>query len=313
MKSLKRHLACCLLGATALLTACGGGSEQIEPFKPTRILSFGDETSVLRTDGTKYSINGVDTTTNAVTCSLNPIWNQSLAANFGLVFKECNTSNLAATTGVMYAAAGAKVADVATQIDRQLALDGFNGKDLVTVLAGVNDILELYSQFGLQDANTLGNAAEARGEALANQVNRIANAGGKVILSTTQDIGYSPFAAKEKASHNDTDRAALLSELTRRFNVGLRLKIINDGRMIGLILTDELSQTMARYPSSYGMSNSTDAACLASALPPVCTDKTLATNATASGWMWAGDTLLAPGAHAYIANSARTRAINNPF
>ena len=312
MKSVKRHLAV-LLGATAMLAACGGGGEQIDPFKPTRILSFGDETSTLRSDGTKYTINGTDTTTNLVSCAVNQIWVQQLAAHFGLVFGECNPDKLATPTGRMYAAAGAKVADVTAQIDRQFALDGFNSKDMVTILAGANDVLELYAQFPAQDAGTLGNAAQARGEALAAQVNRIVDADGRILLSTVQDLGLSPFAIKEKASHADTDRAALLSELSRRFNAGMRLKIRNDGHYIGLLLTDELMGTMSRFPGAYGASNSSDGACLTSSLPPVCTDKTLVANATSASHMWASDIQVAPVVHTYVANQAISRATNNPF
>ncbi|WP_431259465.1 SGNH/GDSL hydrolase family protein [Roseateles chitinivorans] len=312
MKSVKRHLAV-LLGATALLAACGGGGEQIDPFRPTRALAFGDESSVIRSDGTKYTINGVDSTTSAVTCGLNPVWTQQLAGHFGLVFGECNPDKLATPTARMYAAAGAKVADVAAQIDRQFALDGFNPKDLVTILAGANDVLELYAQFPAQDAATLGNAAQARGEALGAQVNRIVDANGRIILSTVQDLGLSPFAIKEKAAHADTDRVALLSELSRRFNAGMRLKIRNDGHYIGLILTDELMGTMSRYPTLYGATNSTEGACLATSLPPVCTDKTLVANATSGTHMWASDLLVSPVMHTNMANQAINRASNNPF
>lgn len=311
MKSFKRRLAA-VLGATALLAACGGG-EQIDPFDPARMLVFGDETSALRSDGTKYSVNATDTTTGAIACGSNPLWVQVLASQFGLVFKECNPNNLASPTALMYAASGAKVADVTAQIDRQLALDGFNDRDLVTVLVGANDVLELYAQFPTQSAAALGDAAEARGVALAAQVNRIANAGGKVIISTVQDMGVTPYALKQKAANADTDRAAVLTELSRRFNVGLRLNIINDGRMIGLILTDELLAAVSRYPSAYSVANAKDPSCAAASLPPVCTDKTLVTNATASGWMWAGDTLLGPGEQARIGSLARSRATNNPF
>ena len=312
MKSLKRHLAV-LLGATAMLAAGGGGGQQIDPFAPKRMIAFGDETSTIRTDGTKYTINGTDTTTKAVVCTSNAIWVQQLASRFGLVFAECNVDKLATPTARMYAAAGAKVADVTAQIDRQFALDGFNNKDLVTVLAGANDVMELYAQFPAQDAGTLGNAAQARGEQLAAQVNRIADADGRIILSTVQDMGLSPFAFKEKAAHADADRAALLSELSRRFNVGLRLKIRNDGHYIGLILTDELMGTMSRFPTAYGATNSADAACLATSLPPVCTDLTLVTSATSTSHMWASDLLVGPIMHNNMALQASNRATNNPF
>ena len=50
-------------------------------------------------------------------------------------------------TALNHAVAGAKVADIATQIDRHLATDGFSGTDLVTVLVGRNDIVEQYRLF----------------------------------------------------------------------------------------------------------------------------------------------------------------------
>lgn len=309
MKSLKHPLAV-MLGASLLLSACGGGSEQVSDFRANRIVAFGDEMSTIRPDGLKYTVNFIDEKTGALTCQSNPIWVQLLASQFGLVFRECNPDKLATPTGVMYAAPGAKVADVAAQIDRQLAADGFTNRDIVSVMAGNNDILELYAQFPAQDAGALGNAAQARGEALAAQVNRIAGAGGRVIISTMIDMGLTPFAAKQKAANTDTDRAALLTELSRRFNAGLRLKILNDGRQIGLILSDELVQAVYRYPGSV---NTKDPSCQASALPPVCTDKTLITGATSTSHMWAGDTLLGPNDQASIGRIAQSRAANNPF
>lgn len=312
MKSLKRHLAL-LLGATALLSACGGGGEQVDKFKASRLFAFGDEASVIRSDGTKYTVNAVDETTGALKCELNTIWIQDVSSYYGLVFPGCNPDKVAAPGGVMYAQAGAKVADVAKQIDAQFALDGVNGKDAATMMAGVNDVLELYSQFPRQDAASLKATAQVRGEALAAQVNRLANAGARVIVSTIPEMGVSPFAIKEKAANADTDRAALLNELSRQFNVGLRLKILNDGRKIALVQADESVTPAARYPEFYGFANVVDPACLATALPPTCTTKTLVTNATSTTWMWASDTLLGPSLHTTIGRYAADRAHNNPF
>ena len=42
------------------------------------------------------------------------------------------------------------------------------------------------------------------------QVNRLADTGAKVLLSTILDVGLTPFAIAERAAHADTDRAALL-------------------------------------------------------------------------------------------------------
>ena len=89
--------------------------------------------------------------------------------------------------------------------------------------------------------------------------------------------------------------------------------VSRETKTIGLILTDELMGTMSRFPSIYGASNSTDAACLATSLPPVCTDKTLVANATATSHMWASDRLIGPLMQSQMGSQAATRASNNPF
>lgn len=320
MNSLKhgasRRLGCVGLATAALaaaLSACGGGSSQIEPFAPTRIMAFGDETSLITAAGSKYTINGLDATTELPSCAMNPIWVQSLAAAFSLTFPQCNPLNVAAPTGLMYATLGAKVADVKAKIDQHLSVSSFGSKDLAAVLAGANDVLELYAQFPGQSQVSLLDAAKTRGRALGDQVNRIAEAGGRVIVATVPDMGVTPFALKEKVAKVDTDRAALLSALTREFNTAMRLTIINDGRSIGLVLADESVQAIARFPTAFGYTNVTDAACLATVAVLDCTSKTLVANGSSVSWLWATDTLLSPIGQARLAELAATRAKNNPF
>ena len=178
----------------AVLSACGGGTSQIEPFAPTRIMAFGDETSTITAQGKKYTVNGIDATTLLPSCAVDPIWVQSLATGFGLIFPQCNPSNLAAPTGLMYATPGAKVADVKAKIDAHFSVSGFGPKDLAAVLVGANDVLELYGQYPAQSQASLIDAVKARGRALGEQVNRIVNAGGRVIIATLPDMGVTPFA-----------------------------------------------------------------------------------------------------------------------
>ena len=64
--------------ALALLAACGGGTTTYDPFVPTRVLAFGDESSALNPDGTRYGVNGLDAKGN-VDCNLEPLWVQSVA------------------------------------------------------------------------------------------------------------------------------------------------------------------------------------------------------------------------------------------
>lgn len=321
MKSFKHgvsRLGRALLAAAALsvLAACGGGTSQIDPFKPTRIISFGDESSVITNDGRKYTVNALDATTGLPVCATNPIWVQTLASAFGLVFSQClptGTTTPVTPSGLMYATAGAHVADVAAKIDQHFSSSSFGPKDLVTILVGTNDVLDLYTQFPAQSQATLMAAARERGKQLSDQINRIANANGRVIVSTLPDLGVTPFALKEKANHVDMDRAALISSLSNEFNLGMRLNLINDGRLIGLVLLDETVQAVARYPSAFGYSNVVGPVCLSTVGPLDCTTKTLVADGSGDTWLWATDRLFSPAGQARLGSLALSRASNNPF
>ncbi|MDC8784608.1 SGNH/GDSL hydrolase family protein [Roseateles koreensis] len=309
----RQGLACLSIAALAGLSACGGGTSQIQPFAPTRIITFGDETSLVTSEGKKYGINGLNATTAALDCSVNPIWVQTLANSFGLVFKECNPNQFATPNGLMYASVGAKVADFKNKLDAHFAISTFGPKDMVTVMVGANDILELYADYPTQSHDALMDEVRVRARNLAAQVNRIANANGRVVLATVLDQGLTPFAIKERNSKGDIDRAAFLTELTHEFNLEMRVNILNDGRLIGLVLADENLQTAVKYPSSFGFSNVTDAACLTTVTIDNCTTNTLMSSSSPTTWLWASDNLLSPGGQSRLATLALSRARNNPF
>ncbi|NCT82525.1 MAG: esterase [Comamonadaceae bacterium] len=313
-QKLKRGLALAAVAAAALIAGCGGGStQQIDPFAPTRIITFGDESGAILQNGKKYTINGLATDTQQIDCRLNPVWSQVVASGFNFVYPQCNADYIALPQGIMYAAAGVKVADVRDKIDQHLTNDRFGPKDLVTIMVGVNDIVELYRQFPLQSRDSLIGEAKARGKLLADQVNRIANANGRVVVSTIFDVGLTPFGQKEKEQQTDIDRAIFLDDLSLAFNTALRLNLINDGRLIGLVLTDETVQQIARFPSAFGYSDVTHAACRTDVAPQDCTTSTLQIDASSSQWLWAGDTLLGPNAQSRIGTMFLNRARNNPF
>jgi len=309
---------------SAVLSGCGGG-QQVVKFEPRRVLAFGDEASVISPSGTKYSVNGFSATSpTTLDCATNPIWVQYLATAFGLVFPQCNPAAVAAPLSRIYAAAGAKSADVKTQIDQKLAVDDFSGSDLVTVLAGSNDILAQYALYNGSNEEALKTTLEQAGAALAAQVNRVAEAGGKVLVSTVPDLGLTPFAVAEAADPTKgPDRAPLLSRLTERFNAKLRLGIINDGRKIGLMLSDELFQSMVKFPGSYSFVNVTLPACTGvTGTAPVLTctaatlrpaDTTVTTAATALNFLWADNIQPTYGGHLRLGQLAETRARGNPF
>jgi len=308
-----RRFGLAMLGvAAALLVGCGGGSEPIEPFVPKRIMAFGDESSAITPQGKKYTINALDAN-GQLACYANPIWVQALALQFGLVFPQCNPENIAAPQGQMFAKAGAKVADVRAQLDVFFSTGSFNAHDLVAMMAGSNDILELYSQFPAVSRDSLMNAARDLGKQWAAQVNRVADAGGRVVVPTLPDMGVTPFALKEKLAKQDTDRAKFLTELTTEFNTYFRLNIRNDGRVIGLVLADEMVQTVSRFPAAFQYANVTDAACLTTVAITDCTTKTLLVDSNPDTWLWANDTLLSPGGQGRLGLLARQRATGNPF
>ena len=90
-----RRPSAVILALAALLASCGGSSSstssnQVEPFKPNRIISFGDETSAILTDGRHFGVNGLNPETRQFDCTLNPTWNQQLASSFGMIYAQCN-------------------------------------------------------------------------------------------------------------------------------------------------------------------------------------------------------------------------------
>lgn len=304
-----------LLATLGLLAACGGGTSQYEPFVAQRLFAFGDDTSTLTAtpagNGRKYSVNGLDTEGN-VDCRLEPIWVQSVASLYGFVFAECNPDNVAEPQARMYAAVAAKVADVAAQVETaQLQSGGLRDGDLATVMAGANDILEIYERFPGEPEATLLTEARARGERLAQVVNRLVDLGAKVVIADLHDMGLTPFAAQEKALYTDTDRAALLTRLTTAFNEQLGVKVLLDGRFVGLVQADLQFRAMSRFPAGYGLVNVTDAVCTV-ALPD-CRSDTLLTDAIASQYLWSDATRMSSGGQAQLATLAVDRARRNPF
>lgn len=315
---LSRRPSAVILALAAVLASCGGGgttssSNQVEPFKPNRIISFGDETSAISTDGRHFGVNGLNSETRQFDCRLNPTWNQQLANSFGMVYAQCNPDGLAIPQGKLFADAGYRVADVSDKLEQFLASDHLGPKDLVTFLVGMNDVLELYRQFPAQNRDSLIAEAKARGTRLANLVNRIANANGRVIVSTIYDMGLTPFAISEKENRTDVDRAVLLDDLSQAFNTALRIQLLNDGRYIGLVLADETVQQMSRFPYAFGLANVTQGACRSNVSAQSCSTDTLLSDASIGSWLWATDTLLTPGVQVRIGQIAIQRAFNNPF
>ena len=300
--------------AVAMLAACGGDTQQLEPFVAERVFASGDETSALQADGRRYGTNGVNATSAAFDCNLEPLWVQVIAGYYGMVYAECNTATPAVVPrAFMRAAVDAKVADIAAQVELQVAAGGLRDKDLALLSGGAKDILELYAQYPAQSEAALTAQARARGENLARVTNRLVALGAKVIVANLSDLGMSPFARAEAAANagSGINRAALITRLTNAFNEQLGLKVLLDGRFVGLVQMDLRTQSAARSPASFGLTDVSTAVC-AVALPG-CTTATLITGATSSQYLWADSTRLASGGQIQLYQLALQRAQRSPF
>ena len=299
------------LATAVVVAACGGGTSQSVVFVPDQYVAFGDDTSAIRADGRRFTVNPISALGGALDCAAEPIWTQAVAKQFNFVFKECNPDGGTEFKALMRAAGGAKAADLQSQIDTQLAAGGFAAKSLATVMVGTNDVLELYARYPQQSEEQITTELRARGEFIAAQVNRLAGLGVRVIVSTVPDVGLSPFALQQKAAFTDTDRSALLTRLVAALNGRIRVNILNDGRFVGLVLADEAVQTIARVPSAFSVTNATTAVCTVAV--PDCTSQTLVASGTSAAWLWADDRRLAYAGQARLGALAVSRAVGNPF
>lgn len=322
----RRVLGGAVLAGALAVASCGGG-EQVSSFTASRLIALGDESSVIDDfqgsgNGRKYSVNGtVSDTDLTLDCRVNPLWIQTLANRYGLVFPQCNRAPIPAIAprSRIRAMNGARAADLAVQIDAQNAESPFVTGDLATVLVGQNDVLAQYALYPAVGHVQLVANVEAAGAEAARQVNRLADLDVRVIVSTVADLGVTPFAIAERAAHTDIDRAALLTRLSARYNASLRATLVNDGRRIGLIVLDELVSAVARFSGLNGFTNARTGACdlTKSMLAPPsildCTPQTLVTGGSAYAFLWADDRHLSAGGQLSLGTLAVNRAQNNPF
>ena len=310
LNGMRRSALCAGLTIAGLLASCGGGS-QSQTFHATRVLAFGDETSVINPDGSKYTVNGVTVGTTTLDCTINPIWVQKVAAAYGLVFPQCNPAAAVSPASLIAATNGAMAADLVLQVDRQVASGGFVANDLATVLVGANDVVAQYLQYPAVSEAQLTASVRASAATTGLQVNRMADLGAKVLISTIPDMGLTPFAGGR-----GTESAAALSRLSSAYNDSLRLTITNDGRRIGLVLLNEyvLGSAAAADLASSGTAyvNAKDAAC-ATALPACSTQTLVSSTASGTTWFWADSQHLSAGAQAGLGALATGRLSIVPF
>lgn len=277
------------------------------------------------------------TTTEAVdisyrytySCADLPLWNQIVARSYGLGFKsQCPLDS--GSGAVTYAQGGATVATTATQVAAHRG--ELTSDTLVTLMAGQNDVLELYDQL---KANTITlDSARAeltnRGSALAAIANDIIKTGARVLLVRLPDLGLSPLAREDGRTED-------LRKLTLAFNDGILNKITNDGRKIALFNFYDYTNYMDEYVRdgrSYdSITNISTELCNATTYKPdgtvvtsgsvaplyagdgllYCNGLTLNSGRTVANYFWASKTNMGPAAHSSLGTRAYDLADNNPL
>jgi outer membrane lipase/esterase len=306
-----KHWAALLCALVLGLAGCGGG-DPVEPYVPTRVIAFGDELSLIESDGRKHTVNALNATTALIDCVAHPLWVQVVAHGFGMSFPQCPNGTLP-TNAAIRAGVGEKVADLEARVTDYIA-NGINGElpkrqDQVLMLVGMHDVLELFNEVPRRTEAAMVTELGVRGTLLAQQVNRLATrAGGNpaVIVATMPDVGLTPFALSQAAGD-----AALLTRLSAAFNSALRVNMVQDGRLVGIVFADAEIDSSAKFPDTRAYTNVTQPAC-ALALPG-CTTATLVTGATATSHLWADTLRPAHRFHEFFGAQALSRAVNNPF
>ncbi len=233
-------------------------------------------------------------------------WVQTLAHQFGsgLTFggDYCSQDS---GNAISYAAWGAKVAEVVTQVNNHLAQ--LQKGTLVTMFAGQNDVFEVFSNTGLTDQEGI-DAMTVRGRALAVAVNDIASTGAKVVVVTLPNLSLSPFVV-------ESPRVAHMQALVRAFNHALTLALNNDGRKIGLVDAyvafgssaaddEDFACDPALVKKPDGSATSGDQEKLL-----YCTSESLKTNGSSK--LWADAKHLGPAGHVTLAGYAFSRVRQN--
>ena len=302
--------------SSLLLVACGGGGDgdQSAKVKYSALVTFGDSLSdvgtyavsaVAQVGGGKYNVNGANGKNWTELLAKQIAVAAPCAAQTGLNsvipgIPAIAPSNHAGCTS--YAQGGARVTNpvgpgnintypadpggalgqltdpLINQINRHLVATGgsFKGDELVTVLAGGNDVFMNLGAVSaqLQTPTQAVTAMGVAGAALAAYVKNLMVAKGAkyVVVVNLPDVSKTPFAYTL-----DAPTQGLIQTMSTTFNTQLAAGLSG----VDVLLVDAYTQSLdqAAKPAQYGISNGTNPACdlaktiFASSL--VCTETTL--------------------------------------
>jgi outer membrane lipase/esterase len=335
--------------AALLLAACGGGGDgdQSPRAKYTSMVTFGDSLSDVGTyavstiaavGGGKYTVNGpngknwtellaasagvsalcaAQTGLNSIIPNIPavPVTNHagcfSYAQGGARVTNPIGPANINTYPSDPAGALGQLTVPVITQIANHLTAVGgsFAGTELVTVLAGGNDVFMNLAVLSATvaaggDANAAAAAAvDAMGQAGAEEADyvksQIVAKGAKyVVVVNLLDVSLTPYAYTTSASTQ-----ALINTMVTTFNAQLHAGLAGTS---GVLEVDAYTQGRAQTadPAQYGVTNNTVPACdltktiFASSL--VCTESTLISG-DVSHYQFADDVHFTPYGYSLLA------------
>jgi hypothetical protein len=254
---------------------------------------------ITTTPGARYAVNieYKDATYDYLACAptASATWFEYLANRFGMNFKGCAVSGLngapvaenwaieGTPTGT-YGATPATVSAVINQINYFAAAKGFTKTDMVTFLAGANDVKAAYEQYRISGRNsgtlaTLASQLRGIGQLVGPKLTEITASGAHVVLITVPDLGLTPWglgwaggSQTVNSLNTDIDCSAFIrspfaapndqwaiSLLTDCINTGMRSGL-PDGRVLRLVAADQLTRILAN-PASTVFANKTDPLC----------------------------------------------------
>jgi phospholipase/lecithinase/hemolysin len=221
---------------TGLLASCGGGGGTVNnPFKPTRVIIFGDSFSFVSSTAA-YTVNDN---------SLNN-WARQIASSYGV------------TNVVNNAAANALVSDVQTQVNTFGS--NYQAADLVVISAGYRDIINNAVSGGGSTTT-----ATTNGQSYASLVRTLVSNGAKrIAVANVYDLSKAPAAGLQTnlASQNANNRGALVAAFNDALKSNLgssTLTYIGDN--VRLLDTEAYLNLVRAAPGSYSFVDTTTVTC----------------------------------------------------
>ena len=317
-----RRLGAVLVTGLAALTlaSCGGGT-QAKKFVPESLVVFGDEFSLITSDGiagvaanegATYGVASFESgSSGPYDCEAHYNWVMLFADSVGFRFaNECSkllSARADLKTAVMLANDPVDVrVDNDTSVDlavtnagadaisarMQANLSLLNKGTLVTVNAGRADIVKAYRAYLASPASL--SVLEAQlgqtGRRFARSLKPVVNTGARVLLILSPGLGESPLAKADAA--NLVDNKAAMKALSMAFNTGLELEAatVATGQQLGLVRLDQVQDLFVSQfklygtGNAYGLVNIDSPACATPAQSaPLCLDSALVTTDATSG------------------------------